>query len=413
MEFNPAPSYFLLLDINSCFATIEQQANPLLRGKPVAVAAYVTDRGCILAASIEAKRFGVKTGMRVSEGKTVCPHLIILPSDPEKYRFINRKLVTLLEEFTSDIEVKSIDEMVGNFEHSPFLYGITRENTSPRMHEIAREIKRRVNRDIGDWLSVSIGIAPNRYLAKVASGLEKPDGTIEINGKNIEAVLGKMKLTDLCGIKEGYGGRLRRSGITTPLAMYHAAPKTLNSALSSRIGYDWWTQLHGWDSDSGNTPIKTFGHSYALPIAYAPSDTRLHQILSELVQKMGRRMREARFEAQGVRISCLFSDHSHWNHGEKQPMPLFSSDTLYSVAFRILAKAPRKPVRILAVNCFALRPLFYRQDDLFVNNTRKNCLTEALDRIADRWGEGTVFPGRMLGLPHKILDRIAFGKTNK
>lgn len=108
--FNKAPATTILLDINSCFATIEQQANPLLRGRPVVVGAYTTDRGCVLAASREAKIHGVKTGMFVGEAKKLCPKIVVLSPDPDKYRYINKRLVTILSRFTDPVIVKSIGQ---------------------------------------------------------------------------------------------------------------------------------------------------------------------------------------------------------------------------------------------------------------------------------------------------------------
>src|SRR3989304_2538915 len=121
MEFSTTEPTVMHIDINSCFATVEQQANPFLRGKAVAVAAYVEHHGCILAASVEAKRLGIKTGMRVREAKEICRNLVILPPDPEKYRFVNRKLRMILESYTPYVRVESIDEMVVQFWQSPIL----------------------------------------------------------------------------------------------------------------------------------------------------------------------------------------------------------------------------------------------------------------------------------------------------
>jgi nucleotidyltransferase/DNA polymerase involved in DNA repair len=119
LPFNSKPSTIMHLDLNSCFATIEQQANPLLRGRPIAVAAYTTQSGCILAPSIEAKKFGVKTGMRVREGKLLCPDLQILGPDPWKYRNIHVQLRDLISRYTANFVPKSIDEFVLNFEGYP------------------------------------------------------------------------------------------------------------------------------------------------------------------------------------------------------------------------------------------------------------------------------------------------------
>ena len=147
--------------MNSCFASCEQQANPLLRGKPVAVAAYTTPSGCILSPSIEAKKLGIKVGMRVRDGKAICPGLIVLPTDPEKYRAINLKLTELLSSYTADFTIKSIDELVLNLARSPYIYkGIV---------ALGQEIKAKIRERIGSFLCVSIGISTNFYLAKIAS----------------------------------------------------------------------------------------------------------------------------------------------------------------------------------------------------------------------------------------------------
>ncbi len=430
--FNPAPPTVLHIDLNSCFASVEQQANPLLRGKPVAVAAYTTAGGCILAASVEAKRKGVRTGMRVREGKALCPDLVILASDPDKYRFVNRKLVELLSGYTDDLRVASIDEVVmnlkGNCQIVPLLYcreddGVTMQPCSnvlennavaEAMRHMAKEIKTRIKTDIGEWLTVSIGISTNRYLAKIASSLHKPDGLDIICRENIEETLSRLQLEDLCGIKAGYGARLRRHGIATPIQMYRATAKMLSTAFASRIGYDWWLWLHGQAplTSADRERVKTIGHSYALKVPHIPTDPRLHQIFSKLVEKAGRRLRRHGFVAGGIHISCAFSDNTAWNHGEKLSSPLFASSDLFAAGRRILLAAPARPVRILAVTCYFLSPDRREQLDFFdATAVRKRSVVTALDVLADRWGEGTVFPGRMLGMGQKVLDRIAFGSA--
>ncbi len=408
-EFNLAPPTVMLIDINSCFATIEQQANPQLRGRPVVVAAYAKEYGCILAASQEAKPRGIKTGMRVKEAKALCPEVVVLPPDPPKYRFVNRSLLHLLQSYCDNVEVKSIDEMVMNLYHSPRLQ-LHLTPIEDQMRTIALEIKDRVRKEIGEWITVSIGIAPNRYLAKIASNLHKPDGLEVITHQNIEKVLSGLQLEELCGIKRGYGKRLRMYGLTTPMALYRSSVSALKRAFASKMGYDWWLWLHGWDSGLfDNTQTKSIGHSYALGTPRDPSDPRLYQILCQLVEKMGRRLREEHFTTQGIHISCLFADHTHWSHGEKLPYVLFTSDELYKTAKRMLEKAPNAPVRILAVSCFLLAAEDQEQLNLFGSSDKKKGLTKALDTIANTWGEFTVFPGRMLSMEQKVLDRIAFG----
>src|SRR3990167_10988466 len=167
LGFNQKLSKIKHLDLNSFFATIEQQANPHLRGKPVAVAAYVTPSGCIIAPSIEAKRYGIKVGMRVKDGKLLYPGLIVLAPDPWKYRNVHLALRRIVSDYTDKFVPKSIDEFVLNLEGYP--------SYNKGMLEVAREIKARIKKEIGEWLTVSVGVASNRFLAKTAASLHKPD----------------------------------------------------------------------------------------------------------------------------------------------------------------------------------------------------------------------------------------------
>lgn len=422
--FNPSLSTVMHVDLNSCFATIEQQANPRLRGKPTVVAAYTTGRGCILAASVEAKRLGIKTGMRVSEGKNLYPRLIVLPSDPEKYRWVNRKLQALLSSYTPYVSVESIDEMVMDLCGSPML--------KHSMMFVGHEIKRRIKEEIGEWLTVSIGIAPNRYLAKIASGLHKPDGLDVITKETIEDILKTLRLEDLCGIKEGNAGRLRLAGMGTPVEFYRASPVTLVAALHSKTGWDWWQRLHGYEDgvmykrfDQPDKAQKTYGQSFALGTARVPSDPEITKIMTQLIVKMGRRLRAAGFVAHGLNVSFLFADYSHWVKNVRTKEPLFADGDFLAHTRELLVMAPAKAVRILAVTSFNLMPRGVGQISIWNTDERKWRVTDAIDAIADRWGEFSVTPGRMLGMEpastrepgrvqrgeQKVLDRIAFGKV--
>ncbi len=404
--FNPAFPTLMHIDLNSCFATIEQQANPHLRGKPIVVAAYTSARGCVLTASREAKSMGIDTGMRVSEAQAICPWVGILPSDPEKYRFINRRLRLLLSSYTSDTEVKSIDEMVLNFQHTPSLQSKTMEG-------IAREIKQRIRQEIGEWLTVSVGISTNRYLAKIASNLQKPDGLTTITSENIIHILSRMPLEKLTGIKSGYGARLRSCNISTALDFYRAPPEILQHAFHSVIGYHWWLRLHGWEADDRIFARRSFGQSYALYKPHTAADRQLAQITRQLVEKMARRMRQNGFSAGSVHVNILFADSGFWHAGKKFPAPVFASRDLYSAIQKILTTAPVKPVRILAVSAGFLSSSQSDQMTLFGDQKRLRNLTAALDSITHRFGGGTVIPASMLGMEHKVLDRISFGSVKE
>lgn len=403
LPFNPKPSTLMHLDLNSCFASIEQQANPLLRGKPIAVAAYTTPSGCIIAPSVEAKEMGVRVGMRVKDGKLVCPSLIILPPDPWKYRNVHLSLRKIISSYTDDFTPKSIDEFSLDLEGYPVLRHMS-------VLDVAKDIKKRIKEEVGDWLRVSIGIAPNRFLAKVAAGLRKPDGLDEINKDNFLEVYSCLALNDLCGIKSQNVMRLNLVGVHSVLGFYHATLQTLRAAFNSINSYYWYLRIHGWEIDDVVFGRKSFGNSYALPRPFS-SPLDLSPILTKLVEKTGRRVRMAGYEVLGVHLAFLYRDFSFWHRGVTLPEPIFDSRDIYKKAYKIMLGSPyRKPVRNLAVSVFNLRRSGKTQLNFFEDVEKRKSLSSSIDRVNERWGDFVITPARMLlGKPEYVPDRIAFG----
>ena len=400
--FNPAPATVMHLDINSCFATIEQQANPLLRGKPIAVAAYNTPNGCLLAPSVEAKKLGLKVGMRVREGLLLCPDLIVLTPDPEKYRSVHHSLEKILSQYTSVVIPKSIDEFVLDFSGTPaFTRGLS---------IIALEIKRRLKEELGECLTVSIGLAPNRFLAKTASNLHKPDGLDEINKSNFLKVYQQLSLTDLTGIARSSSLHLNKAGIYTVLDFLQADLQTLHLAFSSISGYHWFQRLRGWEVDQTEWATKSFGHSYSLSkFLTKPAD--LAPILSKLVEKVGFRLRKSNFQARGVHLGLLFQDHQYWHQGSSFTQPIFLSQDIYRAAYCLLSQSPHHlPIRHLAVSCYGLVPGNSIQLGFFEDHLKKENLVKALDQINLRWGNFTITPATMVTAKDLVQDRISFGR---
>jgi len=401
VSFNPKTPTVLHIDLNSCFATIEQQANPKLRGKPIAVAAYDSPRGCILAPSKEAKLLGIKVGMRVSEGKILCRNLIILTPDPWKYRTIHMRLKELLLHYSNVVIPKSIDEFIVDIE------GYPAEHMGAV--EVAKEIKERIRKEIGEWLTVSIGIAPNRYLAKIGAGLHKPDGLDVIDAESFSAIYKSLELTDLCGIKVGNASRLQNGGIHSVWDMYSAPIWQMKAAFHSIVGYYWWMRLHGWEIDDVESSRKTYGNSYALP------DTRvtpqaLAPILMKLVEKTGARLRKAGYVARGVHLAIVYRDHSFWHKGKSIEEDIFDSRDIYKHAYALLEQSPeRKPVANIAISCFHLSTAKGVQQGLFEDREKKGRVVEAIDAINERWGAFVITPAMMMGMGDKIIDRISFG----
>lgn len=400
--FNRRPSSIMHIDLNSCFASIEQQANPLLRGKPLAVAAYDTPNGCILAASIEAKRLGIKVGLRVREGRLLCPDLIVRSPDSDKYRAVHLALKNLLSNYTSKLIPKSIDEFVLDFSGTPaFQRG---------MFVVGREIKDRIKKEIGDYLTVSIGLGPNRFLAKTASNLHKPDGLDEINEKNYLGIYQRLSLTDLNGISRQNAIRLNTVGIYTVPDFFNADLPLLRSAFRSILGYYWFLRLRGWEIDDVDWDTKSFSHSYSLP-KFLTTPEELAPILGKLVEKVGFRMRHSGFQAKGVHLALLYRDHQYFHEGKGLDQPVFDSRDIYRAAFRLLRHSPYKlPVRNIAVSCFGLSNRSVLQLDLFHDNLKKDSLVTAIDAINDRWGNFVITPAIMANTGDFVHDRIGFGQ---
>ena len=402
-EFNPEISKILHLDLNSCFASIEQQANPLLRGKPIAVAAFNTPRGCILAPSIEAKKLGIKTGMRVGDAQKIYPSLKVLTPDPWKYRNIHLKLRRLVSEYTNDFSPKSIDEFVLNLGDYLAIHRAT------SCVSVAREIKKRIKDEIGDWLTVSVGIAPNRYLAKVAAGLHKPDGLDEINKNNFLDIYSKLRLTDLTGIKERNALRLNIAGIYSVLDFYNASPWKLKQAFGSVTGIYWHFRLSGFEVDDFKSNRGSFGNSVAIGKNIWRKED-LSPILSRLTEKMCFRLRNAGYEAAGVHLALYFKNGAFWHKGKSLPKSSFDTRDFYRAFFELLSEAnPGSPVLNISVSVFNLTKIQTLQLGFFEDEIKRQKLIMVQDSVNRRWGNFTVGSARSFGGAKMVLDRISFG----
>lgn len=401
LDFNPALPSVMHVDINSCFATIEQQANPLLRGKPVAVAAYTTGSGCVLAPSVEAKTFGVQTGMRVRDAKQLCPDLVVKEPDPWKYRHVHKQFRQLLSEYTADYVPKSIDEFVLHLDGYPaFEAGSL---------AVGQEIKMRVLDEIGDWIRVSVGVGPNRFLAKMAAGLTKPDGLDEIHETNFLDIYQTLDLVDLHGINVRNKTRLYLAGITSVMEMYEASVGQLQQAFGSIAAYYWYLRLRGWEIDTAEFGRRSYGNSYALPKPFSRR-SELAPIMTKLVEKMSRRLRKAGYQAQGVYLYLSYGDGTRWHQSLKTKRVLFESRDIYREIMTLYEQCPYvKPVRKLAVSCFNLVQAEHLQMDLFGMVAHQEKIAAAVDDINERWGDYVVSAGRMLDTGHYVPDRIAFG----
>lgn len=408
LDYNTQPPTIMHIDLNSCFAIIEQQANPLLRHKPVAVAAYDTPGGMILASSYEAKAKGVKLGVNVRQARQLAPSICIRMPDPAKYRDAHRRFKQVLLRYTNDVHPKSIDEFVIDMTNSPSLRnGMT-------MQAIGKQIKQDIKQTIGSYVTVNIGIGTNRFLAKTAANLYKPDGLTTITGNTLEQTYANMKLIDITGINVRYQARLNTVGIYTPLELLAAPAEFLaKKVFKSRVGYDWYARLRGWEVDAVQWDTKTFGHQYAL--SHKTTNRReLARILAKLCEKTGRRMRANCYDARGIHVSLRFANYSYWAKGRHTQTALYASQDIYRHAHRLLNEAPiTSNVTQISVKVYKLTPNKPQQQNLFQGTwLDSHSIADAADSINNKYGEFTIIPGSMTGTEGLILDRIAFGSVN-
>lgn len=401
LPFNTATPKILHIDMNSCFATIEQQANPLLRNKPVAVAAYTTPNAIILAPSYEAKRYGIKVGTPVWQGKLLCKDLIVLPPDTAKYRIAHIQFVNILQKYAPTVIPKSIDEAILDF----------RDTQYTDLVPIGYAIKKEIRKTIGEWVSCNVGIGPNRFLAKTAASLNKPDGLDIITYKNAESVYLFLTLTDLCGINTRYERRLHNAGIFTVPQFYEASLQKLHKEVFKSIaGFHWYHRLRGYEVDSIEFERKSIGHEYSLQKKTA-NQYELSKILMKMCEKVGRRLRRNELIAHGVYLRVVYTDHDSFHQSHTFNSIMYSSLDIYKHAQNILDAQPEpKVVRLLAVGVFDLEPNSPRQIELY--HPYKETLVKAMDTINDRYGEFIVTTARMMDTTKEAPDRIAFGKMH-
>lgn len=389
------------VDLNSCFATIEQQANPLLRGKPIVVAAYDSPNGCVVAPSIEAKTYGIKTGMSVREARLLYPKIVIRTPDPEKYRYVHMQFKKIFKDYSPDVTPKSIDEAVIDFSSTISLH-------KRSLVDIGKEIKHRFKREIGEWMICSIGIGPNRFLAKLAASLHKPDGLDVISSQNLLEVYKKISLTDLSGINTRFQARLNAYRIFTPMEFYKAPLQTLKKQVfQSILGYYWYLRLRGYEIDAVDFSRKSFGNTYALK-HQTQNPRELSKLLMKLCEKTGRRLRKAGNSAFGVHVSCVYTDMSYWHLGRKFNIPLYTTRDIYLKAISLLnLSGYNKKVRNLAISVYSL--ISNQNEQLEIFSSRYYPVARAMDQINDKYGEFVITPALMMQMDDVILDRIAFG----
>jgi len=395
----------LHLDMNSYFASVEQQANPFFRNKPLGVCAYLSPNGCIIASSLEAKKVGIKTGCRVKEAKKLYPRVILIENDPDKYRTVTKKFFKIMGGYSGSFEPYSIDEA--------FLDLTGWVKSFDQAWLLAAEIHQRISSDIGSWLRCSIGISFTKFLAKFGSDIADAGATLVIPSKDIlDDLYLNHQLTDLWGINLRLEKRLNNLGIWSILDLKNASVQLLLQAFGK---YGYWLHAHvnGVEVDhlrsSAELWSKSIGHSYCLP-KQTTDKKYLLAILYKLTAKVGERLRERNQTAMGVYIHWSCISRLCYGKSFKLKKPVASTDDIFTKAHQVLHQAILKDkVKMLVVGVFNLSEPS-KQLGLFGSLANME-LAEALDKINHRYHSQMIYRGRMWKTESLAKDRIGFRKV--
>jgi len=409
LGLNTADPTTLVIDLNCAFASIEQQHDPALRGRPLAIAAYATDAATIVSSSREARDLGIKTGMRVFEAKAIFPAVLVREPNPPLYRSVSDKLMEIIERHTPDVLRMSIDEASLDLAGTPDLKKLGPEG-------VGRAVKTAIRKEIGECVTASVGVSTSIWMAKQASNLDKRDGLQRIDHTNLVSVFERLQLTDLSGIADASARRLARAGILSPVQFLRATPARLRLAgMHAEVARGWTMRLRGFEvSGFETTRRKSYSHSHVLARATA-SQRDLEELLMRLSDMVGRRLRAAQRRGSVVSVGVVYRpDVGHFSKQAKQPKPISTGDEIYQAALKLLAaRDPRRTVGTLGVGLSDLVDGGAGQLDLFGEAVlpRKERLEAAVDALRDRFGEDAVQRSRLLGRAPVVRDRIAFGNT--
>jgi DNA polymerase IV len=400
--FPSSPLKWLYVDFNSYFASVEQQLNPALRGHPVAVVPVETDSTCAIAASYEAKAFGVKTGTPIWEARQKCPGLICVLARHDAYVDYHHRAIAEISRHIPVSAVCSIDEMAAK---------LMRNEASPDVaRKIGLAIKAGLAANLGPWVRCSIGVAENRYLAKVATDLEKPDGLTVLMPDQVKARLIKLDLRDLPGVGRNMERRLQMAGIFSVEDLWALDRRTMRSVWGSIWGERMWYLLRGYDLPELETKRRSLGHSHVLGPALRPPHLAI-DVARRLTLKACSRLRRMEYCATVFGFSARLEDGRRIQ-AEQRCRPAQDSmtflDMLLAFWEQVIPKDKNVQVKKLSVVLHGLVQQNLVQPDLFDifdappvlpvktrDSVRMNSLSHALDRINHRFGRDSALIGML------------------
>ena len=405
----PKPLTALFVDCDSYFASVEQHLDPALRGRPVGVAPVMVESSCCIAASYEAKAFGVKTGTRISDARVMCPGIAIVESKPPEYIRYHHRVIEAVEDCIHVEAVLSIDEMWAWLPYN------LREPAT--VEAIGRRIKETVARDVSPFIKVSVGAGPNRFLAKTASKMKKPDGLFIIEDQDLPQVLHPLKLRDLNGIARSMETRLHAAGVHTVAELCAAAKPVLRRVWGGVLGDRLWYLLRGEEIPDMVSARKTIGHSHVLPPESRHPD-KAWPILCKLLHKACERLRSHELLAGSLTMQLAFLRSDPWA-AEVRAGETDSTLALMRMLDRLWRERPEPGRPLLQVGVVLSRlcektnhtpSLFETVAETMASfdNEKQKRLDQTIDKLRARYGRKVVYFGGIQESRDAAPMRISF-----
>lgn len=394
----PVELEILFIDMDAYFASVEQMDDPSLRGRPVAVTPVLAPTGCCIASSYEARAAGVRTGCSVRMARRLCPRIRIIKARPDRYIAVHHAFLAAIDTVIPVSEIESVDECWCRL--------MANERSPGRVGAITRGIKAAIRQRVGT-LTCSIGVAPNRLLAKVAGGLNKPDGITILPRSSLPGPLLELGLTDLPGIARGVNRRLRAGGIHTVADLYARSARQLRDAWGSVLGEYWWHWLRGDRLAGPRGHRRTVGHQHVLAPAYRAPE-RARGVGVRLLAKAAQRMRSLDFVATRLSLWVQVEGGGSW--GDWAPVPRTDDTAQLQRTMRDLWRsAPGGRILQVGVRLEGLEPVD-AQLPLFPDERDRRSLMRAIDLINRRNGADAVYLGSMHHERKTAPRRIPFGQ---
>lgn len=398
---------WLYLDMNSYFASCEQQDKPALRRRPVIVVPVMSDYTSAIAASAEAKAFGVKTGTQVKEARARIPGLCVVEARPDRYVALHNQILKQVDRVIPVERVCSIDEVACRL-------------MGPQAHQDAARalgyrIQRYILENVGECLTASVGIAPSKLLAKTAADMKKPLGLTVLRADQLPGALLGLELNDFAGIGGAMDRRLRAAGVHDVSQLWNLSPTRMRQIWGGIGGSDFWYALHGTDPPETTTERASISHSHVLPRELRPVD-QARAVARRLTAKCGSRLRRMGYRCAGLDLSIRGEKraqaHEHFPLTSDSFRLLAALDDLWA---RATAELNEPRIKKVSITCLGLTedgaaPDLFGWTSCAEDDPKHMQLLAALDGLNQRFGKDAVTIGPRAKLHDFVGAKIAFNR---